>query len=102
MKGYDSGTERFKQTEEKEKGSTMADRKQFLGTIKVNPELKKVLETSRGKQVTEEELQEQRISFAYGNVALENPAVTRESVRQVSAQMRVEGRREHRQGTEPR
>jgi hypothetical protein len=45
----------------------MADRKQFLGNIKANPELKKVLEASRNTQVTEEELQEQRISFAFGN-----------------------------------
>jgi hypothetical protein len=67
----------------------MADRKQFLGNIKVNPELKKVLETSRGKQVTEEELQEQRISFAFGNAPASAQNITKESVRQTSKRVRL-------------
>jgi hypothetical protein len=67
----------------------MADRKQFLGNIKVNPELKKVLETSRSKQVTEDELQEQRISFAFGNAPASAPNITKDSVRQTSKKVRL-------------
>jgi hypothetical protein len=67
----------------------MADRKQFLGNLKVNPELKKVLETSRSKQVTEDELQEQRISFAFGNAPASAENITKDSVRQTSKRVRL-------------
>jgi hypothetical protein len=67
----------------------MADRKQFLGNIKVNPELKKVLETSRSKQVTEDELHEQRISFAFGNAPASAQNITKDSVRQTSKKVRL-------------
>ena len=67
----------------------MADRKQFLGNIRVNPELKKVLETSRTKQVTEDELQEQRISFAFGNAPASAQNITKDSVRQTSKKVRL-------------
>lgn len=67
----------------------MADRKQFLGNIKANPELKKVLETSRSKQVTEDELQEQRISFAFGNAPASAQNITKDSVRQTSKKVRL-------------
>lgn len=67
----------------------MADRKQFLGNIKVNPELKKVLETSRSKQVTEDELQEQRVSFAFGNAPASAKNITKDSVRQTSKKVRL-------------
>lgn len=36
--------------------------------------------------MTDEELQSQRISFAYGNIALHNPTVTTEDVRKAAAQ----------------
>ena len=67
----------------------MADRKQFFGNIKVNPELKKVLETSRSKQVTEAELQEQRISFAFGNAPASARNITKDSVRETSKKVRL-------------
>jgi hypothetical protein len=67
----------------------MADRKQFLGNIKADPELKKALERSRQTQVTEEELQEQRISFAYGNAPASAENITKESVRQTSKKLRL-------------
>ena len=60
----------------------MADRKQFLGTIKVNPELKRALEASRNTQATEDELEEQRISFAFGNAPANAKNITKDSVRQ--------------------
>jgi hypothetical protein len=72
-------------------GEIMADRKQFLGNIKVNPDLKKVLEDSRQSQVTEEELHEQRISFAFGNAPAAAENITKDSVRQTSKKIRLVG-----------
>lgn len=73
--------------EEKEKvETTVADRKQFFGEIKADPDLKKLLENSR--PVTEEELREQRISFAFGN-APADATNTKESVRQASEHIRL-------------
>jgi len=46
----------------------MADRKQFFGDIEADPDLKRMLEGS--SPVTEEDLHEQRISFAFGNAPL--------------------------------
>jgi hypothetical protein len=70
-------------------GENMADRKQFLGNIKVNPDLKKVLEDSHQFQVTEEELHEQRISFAFGNAPADAENITKDSVRQTSKKIRL-------------
>ena len=67
----------------------MADRKQFLGEMKANPELLKALEASKNTPVTEEELREQRISFAFGNAPAGATAITKDSVRQASKQIRL-------------
>ena len=61
----------------------MSARKQFLGVREVNPELKKLLEAAKGVKVSEAELQEQRVSFAFGN-APESQFITKESVRTTS------------------
>jgi hypothetical protein len=61
----------------------MADRKQFEGVSAPNPELVRLLESSRDVEVTEDMLQEQRISFAFGN-ALASDTITKDSVRQAS------------------
>jgi hypothetical protein len=66
----------------------MADRKQFFGEIKADPELLRALETSRQTPVTEDELREQRISFAFGN-APANAKNTKDSVRQASEHIRL-------------
>jgi hypothetical protein len=65
----------------------MADRKQFFGEIKADPELQKVLEESRQIEVTQEMLREQRISFAYGNAPADAEDITKESVRHASEQI---------------
>ena len=66
----------------------MADRKQFFGEIKADPELKKILEESRQIEVTQEMLQEQRISFAFGNAPTADAEdITKESVRHTSRQI---------------
>jgi hypothetical protein len=67
----------------------MADRKQFLGNTRSNPELKRVLEASRQTPVTEEELQEQRISFAYGNAPANAENITKDSVRLTAKKLRL-------------
>jgi hypothetical protein len=67
----------------------MADRKQFFGDIKPDPELKGMLEASRQTPVTEEELREQRISFAFGNAPANAKNITKDSVRQTSEHIRL-------------
>ncbi len=62
----------------------MADRKPFIGNIKQDDELNRLLETSRNKPITDDELREQRISFAYGNAPANAKNITKESVRKAS------------------
>jgi len=62
----------------------MADRKPFIGNIKQDEELNKLLESSRRVKLTDEELREQRISFAFGNAPANATNITRESVRKAS------------------
>ena len=66
----------------------MADRKQFQNVRAPDPELVELLETARKHPVTEEELREQRISFAYGN-APASSGITKESVREASKHIRL-------------
>ena len=66
----------------------MPDRKQFENVRVPDPELIRILEETRNKCVTEDELHEQRISFAYGN-ALHSELVTKDSVRQASEHIRL-------------
>jgi len=66
----------------------MADRKQFQNVTAPDPELMRLLDASHGKPVTEEELQEQRISFAFGN-APDSPLITKDSVRLASKHIRL-------------
>lgn len=62
----------------------MADRKSFENVPPPNPELTRLLEAARGKPISEEELQEQRISFAFGNAPFSSMRITKESVREAS------------------
>lgn len=66
----------------------MADRKQFFGDLKTDPELQKLLEASRQNKPTEEELHEQRVSFAFGN-APASATNTKDSVRYASKNIRL-------------
>jgi hypothetical protein len=61
----------------------MADRKQFLNVVAPDPELVRVLEQTRNVVVTEAQLREQRISFAYGN-SLGRESSSKEDVRLAS------------------
>jgi len=67
----------------------MADRKQFQNVQAPNAELLRLLETARNRPVTEEELQEQRISFAYGNAPASASLITKESVRHASKHIKL-------------
>jgi hypothetical protein len=66
----------------------MADRKQFLNVAAVDPELADLLNATREAAVSDEELREQRISFAFGN-ALNSETITKESVRNTSRHVRL-------------
>lgn len=48
------------------------------------------LEQLKNYKVTEKERKEQAISFAYGNVKLSNPNVTREMVKRAYEELKVE------------
>lgn len=66
----------------------MANRKQFLGQAKVDPELEALLEAARRTPVTEEQLHEQRVSFAFGN-SPDSKYITKETVRKSSMSLRL-------------
>ena len=67
----------------------MAERKPFIGPIKTNPELKRLLDESRRTPVTEDELREQRISFAYGNAPANAKSITKDSVRKTAQHIKL-------------
>jgi hypothetical protein len=67
---------------------TMSARKQFQTNLSVSPELMTLLQEAKNKEVSEEELHEQRISFAFGN-ALKSDRITKESVRRASRNIRL-------------
>jgi hypothetical protein len=62
----------------------MADRKPFIGNLKFDTELQELLDESRKAPVTDDELREQRISFAYGNAPASAKGITKDSVRKAS------------------
>jgi hypothetical protein len=62
----------------------MADRKPFIGNLETDDELQTLLEQSKRTPVTEDELREQRISFAYGNAPFNAENITKDSVRKAS------------------
>ena len=68
----------------------MADRQQFLRPIEPDPELMRILQESRAKVVSEEELREQRISFAFGNAPQgSEDRITKDNVRVASEHIRL-------------
>lgn len=69
----------------------MADRQQFLRNIEPDPELTRILETSKEREVTEDELRQQRISFAFGNAPQSSEGlITKESVRIASEHIKLQ------------
>ncbi len=66
----------------------MADRKQFVSTLEPDEELLKALQSDGQREVSEEELAEQRISFAYGNAG-EDSRITKDSIRKAASRSRL-------------
>jgi hypothetical protein len=67
----------------------MAARKQFIMTAEADPELVKLLDDARKQEVSEEDLHEQRISFAFGNAPADAELITKETVRHSSKNIRL-------------
>ena len=68
----------------------MADRKQFLRDVAPDPELAQILESSKQVVVSEAELKEQRISFAYGNAPQSSGnRITKDSLRAASEHIKL-------------
>jgi hypothetical protein len=68
----------------------MADRKQFLREVPADPELAQILERSKRAEVSEAELKEQRISFAYGNAPQSSEhRITKESIQAASEHIKL-------------
>ena len=61
----------------------MANRKQFLGEAALDADLAKLFDAARKSPVTEAQLHEQRISFAFGN-SPDSKFITKETVRKAS------------------
>ena len=66
----------------------MADRKQFNDVPAPDPELVRLLKETGNRPVSEEELREQRVSFAFGN-ALGSDSITKESVRHAARNLKL-------------
>lgn len=68
----------------------MANRKQFQNVPTPDPDLMRLLGASRNRTVTEAELQEQRVSFAFGNApASASERITKDSIRAASTHIRL-------------
>ncbi|WP_338821548.1 hypothetical protein WDM22_24420 [Bradyrhizobium septentrionale] len=70
----------------------MAIRKSALKQAPARPELDRLLQQAREKGVTEEQLFQQRISFAYGN-APEGSGITKETATRAAGSMLMRGSR---------
>jgi hypothetical protein len=66
----------------------MAVRKSLLGPTPERPELDRLLEHARTVRISDEQLQEQRVSFAWGN-APDSDRITKDSVRDASKSIRI-------------
>lgn len=66
----------------------MPARSQFQSSPTVKPELKRLLKEAEAKEVSEAELLEQRVSFAFGN-APKSERITKDSVRLASKRIRL-------------
>ena len=66
----------------------MVARKAVVKPAPARPELDDLIRASLEAGVTDEELQEQRVSFAYGN-APEGSRITKDSVRKAAAYVRM-------------
>jgi hypothetical protein len=54
----------------------------------MSPELNQLIEMARRVQMSEDDRQEQRISFAYGNTRFENDDITWDTVRKAAEELK--------------
>ena len=66
----------------------MAERKSALKRAPERPELQRLLERAKTVTLTDQQLQEQRASFVYGN-APKGSRITRESAKKAAGRIRV-------------
>lgn len=66
----------------------MPARKQFQSNLTIKPELKRLLAEARDKEVSEDDIKEQRVSFAFGNAPADSH-ITKDSVRLASQRIRL-------------
>ena len=66
----------------------MAERKPSISRAPRRPALEELIEQSKATAITEEELEEQRVSFAYGN-APKGSRITKASARSASKSLRI-------------
>jgi hypothetical protein len=68
----------------KRKEKIMALRKQFQSNLKPRPELQRLLAANANRDVTDEELRDQRVSFAFGNAPADAANITKASFKSAS------------------
>lgn len=66
----------------------MPARKPFLNASEPDSELLELIKSSKKQEVSEDDIREQRVSFAFGN-ALGSDSITKESVRKASSSLRL-------------
>lgn len=67
----------------------MAVRKSLLHPAPPRPELDRLLARARETEISDDDIREQRISFAYGNAPASAQQITKESVRTTSQRNRI-------------
>ena len=70
----------------------MAERKQFITVGPPDEELVALLAESRSEPVTETELHEQRISFAFGDAPADSALIPQDSVRRSAQHISLRAR----------
>ncbi len=70
----------------------MPARKQFMTKLTTTPEMRRLLEDARSREVSDEELKAQRVSFAFGNAPADSN-ITKDSVEIASRSIRLRRRR---------
>ena len=69
----------------------MPARKPFLKASEPDTELLELIKSSKQNEISEDDIREQRVSFAFGN-ALGSDSITKESVRKASSSLRLQRR----------
>lgn len=69
--------------------NVMVARKSFLGPTPNHPELDKLIEAARDSILTDDQIREQRVSFAFGNAPEDSDLITKDSVRDTERSLRL-------------